>query len=318
MNIRSCDKVEILTLQDNYIEITAMDNTDVIQRASLFSKDMKMAGSIFAEHGFSALVKVYDGEETASFLFDFGFSEDGAARNADALNADWDAIRAVVLSHGHMDHTGGLKAFSERISKNKGTIDFVVHPMVFVQPRYLKLGPELKLNFPVLNREEVLAAGFYLVETTAPYPLLDGRALFLGEIPRVTDFEKGFPIAYRQRNGREEWDPIEDDSGVVMHVKGKGLVVLTGCAHSGAVNTVHHAIRTTGIDQVYAVMGGFHLSGPMFEPIIGKTTEALKQFNPKYVIPCHCTGRKAVMHIEKEMPDKFILNMAGTKLTFAG
>lgn len=103
-----------------------------------------------------------------------------------------------------------------------------------------------------------------------------------------------------------------------MHVKGKGLVVLTGCAHAGAVNTVHHAIRTTGIDQVYAVMGGFHLSGPLFEPIIGKTTEEMKKFDPKYIIPCHCTGRKAVMHMEREMPDKFILNMAGTKLTFAG
>lgn len=318
MNLQLCDKIEILTLQDNYIEITAMDNTDVIQRASLFSKDMKMAGSIFAEHGFSALVKVYDGAFTASFLFDFGFSKDGAARNADALNADWNSIRAVVLSHGHMDHTGGLKAFSERIPGDKTAVDFVVHPMVFTQPRYLKLGPELKLDFPVFRREEVLEAGFHLVETTAAYPLLENHALFLGEIPRVTDFEKGFPIAYRQRNGQEEWDPIEDDTGVVMHVKGKGLVVLTGCAHSGAVNTVRHAIRTTGIDRVYAIMGGFHLSGPLFEPIIAKTTEEMKKFDPKYIIPCHCTGRKAMMYMEKEMPDRFVLNMAGTKLTFAG
>jgi 7,8-dihydropterin-6-yl-methyl-4-(beta-D-ribofuranosyl)aminobenzene 5'-phosphate synthase len=76
-------------------------------------------------------------------------------------------------------------------------------------------------------------------------------------------------------------------------------------------------MKTTGVEKVYAVMGGFHLSGPLFEPIIERTTEELKTLNPLYVVPTHCTGRKAIMHIEREMPDKFILNMSGTKLTFA-
>ena len=124
-------------------------------------------------------------------------------------------------------------------------------------------------------------------------------------------------VAYFQENGVEKWDPLEDDTSIVMNLKGKGLIVLSGCAHSGIVNTVHHAIDVTGVDKIHAVIGGFHLSGPGFEPIIGRTTEELKKLEPAYIIPTHCTGRKAIMYIEKEMPDRFMLNMSGTKLTFS-
>jgi 7,8-dihydropterin-6-yl-methyl-4-(beta-D-ribofuranosyl)aminobenzene 5'-phosphate synthase len=102
-----------------------------------------------------------------------------------------------------------------------------------------------------------------------------------------------------------------------MNIKGKGLVILSGCAHSGIVNTVQTAKAATGIDKVHAIMGGFHLSGPLFEPIIGRTTEELQKINPDYIVPTHCTGRNAIMNIEKEMAGKFILNMSGTKLTFS-
>jgi 7,8-dihydropterin-6-yl-methyl-4-(beta-D-ribofuranosyl)aminobenzene 5'-phosphate synthase len=93
--------------------------------------------------------------------------------------------------------------------------------------------------------------------------------------------------------------------------------VLSGCAHSGIVNTVAYAQAVTGVEQIFVVMGGFHLTGADFEPIIGDTTEALKAFNPRHIVPTHCTGRKASMHIEREMQDKFLLNMSGTKMVFA-
>jgi 7,8-dihydropterin-6-yl-methyl-4-(beta-D-ribofuranosyl)aminobenzene 5'-phosphate synthase len=160
-------------------------------------------------------------------------------------------------------------------------------------------------------------AGLSVVESEKPYPLLDNTVLFLGEIPRSTDFEKGFPIAHYQKDGKEVWDAIEDDTSIVMNLKDKGLVIVSGCAHAGIVNTVRYAMTVTGIDKVHVVMGGFHLSGPFFEPIIDRTTEELKKINPAFIIPTHCTGRKAIMVMEKQMPDQFILNMAGTKLTFA-
>ena len=151
-----------------------------------------------------------------------------------------------------------------------------------------------------------------------PRLLVDGQLLYLGESPKKTSFEKGFPRMYYDEDEHSRWDPIEDDTAVVANVKGKGLVILSGCAHSGIVNTVNYAREITGIDKIYVVMGGFHLSGADFEPIIEPTADALKELNPEYVIPTHCTGRKATMHFEKEMPDQFLLNMSGTRMVFAG
>lgn len=308
------DKVEIWTLQDNYIEMTAMDNNAVVTRAVPL-KDGQIKSSIGAEHGFSALLRTIAGGKTHTLLFDFGFSEDGAARNAALLGLDLSEVEVAVLSHGHSDHTGAMKAFGAAIGKKN--LPLVLHPTAFKTSRYLKLGEELKFYFPKVTREMVKNAGFDPVETEKPYLLLDSTVLFLGGIPRRTEFEKGFPIAHRLEEGKEIWDAIEDDTSVVMHLQGKGLVILSGCAHAGIINTVQYAQEATGVAQVHAVMGGFHLSGPFFEPIIDRTAQELQKLNPAYVIPTHCTGRKAIMEIEKKMPAQFILNMAGTKLTFA-
>src|SRR5664280_1080109 len=312
--LNAVDKIEILTLQDNYIEMTAMDNGAVIARAMPL-KNGEISASILAEHGFSALVKTTINGQAHTLLFDFGFSENGAAQNAATLGVDMTEVEAVALSHGHSDHTGGMEKLTALIGKRD--IPFVVHPSAFKSPRYLKLGEEFKINFPKLTREMVKQAGLSVVESDKPYPLLNNTVLFLGEIPKQTDFEKGWPIVHCQKDGKEVWDAIEDDTSIVMNLKDKGLVILSGCAHAGIVNTVRYAMTVTGIDKVHVVMGGFHLSGPFFEPIIDRTTEELKKISPAFIIPTHCTGRKAIMVMEKQMPDQFILNMAGTKLTFA-
>lgn len=313
VRLNAVDKIEILTLQDNYIEMTAMDNNAVISRAAPL-KEGEIRASVLAEHGFSALVKNTADGKTHTLLFDFGFSEDGAAKNAVTLGANMKEVEAVALSHGHSDHTGGMEKMTALIGRKD--IPFFVHPAAFKSPRYLKFGEDVKINFPKLTREMVKQAGLSLVESEKPSALLDNTILFLGEIPRSSDFEKGFPIAHWLKDGQESWDAIEDDTSIVMHLENKGLVIISGCAHAGIVNTVRYAVEVTGVDQVHVVMGGFHLSGPFFEPIIDRTTEELQKFHPAYVIPTHCTGRKAIMAMEKQMPEQFILNMAGTKLTF--
>ena len=315
VKLNQVDKVEILTLQDNYVDVAAFDGNEIVQRA-MPVKDMEIKNSILAEHGFSAVVTVYRNDLPRSILFDFGFSEHGAAFNADALEVDLTGIEAMVLSHGHMDHFGGVEQLAERVGK-KG-IELVLHPTAFRKSRYLKVSDEYKINLPSLTREKFENAGICIVESEMPRTLLDDCLLFLGEIPKQTEFEKGFPRMHYDEGGESKWDPIEEDTAIAMHVRDKGLVILSGCAHSGIINTVNYAREVTGVEDLFVVMGGFHLTGADFEPIIGPTTDALKTLNPQYVVPTHCTGRKAVMHLEKEMPDKFLLNMSGTKMVFAG
>ncbi len=312
--LKTVDKVEILTLQDNYIDITAMDNNAVVTRAMPI-KDGQMKVSIGAEHGFSAIVKTTTGDQTRTLLFDFGFSADGAARNAATLDVDMTQVEAAVLSHGHIDHTGGMEKLAAMIGKQN--VPFIVHPGVFKSPRYIKFSEEFKIFFPEFTRAMVAQAGLKVTETKEPFSLLGGNCLFLGEVPKRSDFEKGMPMAHFLDDGVEKWDAIADDTSIVMNLKEKGLVILSGCAHAGIINTVAYAREVTGIDQVHAVMGGFHLSGPLFETIIDRTTAEIKKLAPRYIIPVHCTGRKAIMTMEKEMPEQFILNMSGTKLTFA-
>ena len=106
------------------------------------------------------------------------------------------------------------------------------------------------------------------------------------------------------------------EQAVILNAKGKGLVVLSGCAHRGIVNTVKQAQKMTGIEKVYAVMGGFHLTNAKPE-VIQKTVADIKAINPEYIVPTHCTGFEAISAFAREMPDKFILNTVGTKYTIA-
>ena len=313
MKIREVDKVEIITLQDNYIDITDLESSAVVLRANPLD-GLEIKKSVLAEHGFSAFIRTTSGDVARTMIFDFGFSSQGAANNAKTLGVDMARVEALALSHGHIDHTGGFQSIVDMVGDN---IDFVVHPGAFVSPRYLKYSEELKVSFPEFSKDTVVASGVNLIETKDPYQILGGDVVFLGQVPRKTDFEKGFPIAHLVKDGKEQWDPIEDDTAVVMNLKGRGLIVLSGCAHAGIINTVKYAQEVTGIEKIHAVMGGFHLSGPLFEPIIERTTDELKKLDPDYIIPTHCTGRKAIMHIEKEMSDRFILNMSGTQLTFS-
>lgn len=312
--IKAVDRVEILTLQDNAIDLLARDNDAVIERA-MPVVDNQMRNSILAEHGFASLVTVTHGDTSRCMLFDFGFSEHGAAFNAGALGADLGEVEQMALSHGHLDHVGGIRALVEKTGRSG--IPLVLHPAAFRQPRFLKVSDTQKYHFPAFTPEKAAAAGATVITTQEPYPMLDQAALFLGQIPRTTPFEKGAPNLLCEIDGEVLQDPFDDDSAMVFNVRDKGLVVLSGCAHSGIINTVHYARQVTGIETVLAIMGGFHLSGQDPDRVIQPTVDALKAINPTYIIPTHCTGRLAVGLIEEAMPDRFILNMAGTKLTFA-
>jgi 7,8-dihydropterin-6-yl-methyl-4-(beta-D-ribofuranosyl)aminobenzene 5'-phosphate synthase len=164
----------------------------------------------------------------------------------------------------------------------------------------------------------MLGAGFEIVEERQPSLLLDRSVLITGEVDRTTSFEKGFAIHQAWRDG--DWTPdplILDDQALIAHVRGKGLIVLTGCGHSGIVNIVRYAQKLTGVDQVAAIVGGFHLGGPLFAPIMAETVAALTAFEPGMIVPGHCTGFEAVRAISLAMPEAFVINSVGTRFIVA-
>jgi 7,8-dihydropterin-6-yl-methyl-4-(beta-D-ribofuranosyl)aminobenzene 5'-phosphate synthase len=155
-----------------------------------------------------------------------------------------------------------------------------------------------------------------LHQTKGASTLASDLVLVTGEVERVTDFERGFPWAEAKMDGDWVVDPFHDDQGVAVKVKDRGLVVIGGCSHAGIINTVRHIQKVAGTDKVHAVLGGFHLSGPIFEPIVGQTIQEMKKIGPALVVPMHCTGWKAINQFAREMPEQFVLNSVGTTYVF--
>lgn len=317
------DEIVITTLVDNSYD-ALMGDTGPARRIGMgrvpavaapqFEGGQNSPGLI-AEHGFSALVTTRRGNRTHTVLFDTGISPDGMATNAERIGLDASSIEAVVLSHGHPDHDGGFPGLL-RLRRRIG-LPLTVHPLVFSRRRFaLPGGPTMEL--PTLSRAALEAEGFEVIERRQPSLLLDGSVLITGEVDRTTEFERGMPYHEAFRDGRWEPDPLLiDEQALVVHVRGRGLVVLTGCGHAGAVNIARHALRLTGVGRLHAMLGGFHLSGPAFEPIIEPTVNAFLDLAPEVLVPAHCTGWKAQHRFAAALPDAFVPNAVGTSFTFA-
>ena len=312
INLMEIDSIEIISLQDNYVDLNRKDNTDKLVRAQAV-RNGKICVNIAAEHGLSVVVKTVIGREEKKILFDFGYSKTGAADNAEMLNEDLRSIECCVLSHGHPDHFGGLEKLVSKIGKK--SIDLILHPDALKTNRFRKQPGYGKIHYPCIEEGMLKRTGVKIIKSNGPLEIQKGRLLFLGEIPRFNGFE-GRPANYYYEENREEReDLLKDDSAIVSCIKGKGLVIITGCAHSGIINTIEYAKKITKVTEIYVVMGGFHLSAADAE-IIELTVDALKKINPKIIVPCHCTGREAILEIERKMPNNFLLNMVGTKFIF--
>ena len=309
LQLKQVDRVEILTILDNNIDLL-LPTTENVRRIP-FAPDLLTRDNPIAEHGFAALVTVHSGDTSASLLFDSGLSKTGLVHNMDTLGLKPQEVQAIVLSHGHADHTQGLPSLVDRLGKRK--VPLVLHPDAFLQ-RKVVLPDGLELNLPPPDRQSLSQGGIEFIEERGPSLLLDDLLLVTGQVPRTTSFEVGLPLHHALIDGCWQPDPyLYDDQAIVVHVRDKGLVVLTGCGHAGVVNTTQHAQQLTGVKEIAAVMGGFHLSGPFFEPSIEPTVAALKELHPRMIVPAHCTGWKATHHIAREFPDAFVQNSVGTR-----
>jgi len=255
---------------------------------------------LLAEHGFAVLVEA----RGRKILFDTGAGR-ALLPNAEALGVDLASVSAVVLSHGHYDHTGGLKAFLEA----HGPVDVYAHPDVFRERYSVKAAEEPKsTGIPWKRRElESWGARFNLERTM----VMLGPGMFLtGAIPRLTEYEKT-PEEFKTRSGSSlERDIVPDDQALVIHTA-RGLVVLLGCAHAGLINTLRHVRLVTGMTKIHAVFGGTHLRGASTERI-NRTIEALGEFGVDLIGVGHCTGFEACAALYREFGKRFHCMPVGT------
>ncbi len=321
ITLEPVDEVVITMLMDNSYDGLLAGGGPVVRNGLMATPaapssvmvDGETRPGLVAEHGFSALVTVTRGDRSHTVLFDTGISPNGMADNMERLGLEAADIEVAVLSHGHLDHAGGLEGLARLRGRSGPPI--VVHPLVWSRRRFAI--PDMPaLELPTVSKRSLEREGFEVIERRQRSLLLDGSVLLTGEVDRTTDFETGFP--FHERFNGEEWEPdplILDDQALVVDVRDRGLVVLTGCAHAGAINIVRHAMRLTGVDRLHAMFGGFHLGGPAFEPIIEPTVGALEAMAPSIIVPAHCTGWKAQHRFAAALPDAFIPNAVGSSYT---
>jgi 7,8-dihydropterin-6-yl-methyl-4-(beta-D-ribofuranosyl)aminobenzene 5'-phosphate synthase len=320
------DRVEITVLVDNLTDPLLVDR-DAVARinwpkaltgglprsAARVSPDVGVPDALIAEPGFSALVRVQHAGARRTVLFDTGVSPTGMVDNMRRLGISPGDVEVVVLSHGHWDHVTGIEGLVRELGR--AALPVMIHPEFWSRRRIRFPGSE-PAELPSSSRAALEGMGFAIAERREPSFVLDGAVLITGEVDRTTPFETGFAGHEALRDRRWVPDPlILDDQALIVRLRDRGLVVLSGCGHAGIVNTVRYARRLTGIDKVAAVIGGFHLSGPMFERIIDPTVEAFAELAPSLLMPAHCTGWKAVHRLAARFPDAFVLSTVGTTVS---
>ena len=312
MTPKEVDKVEITCLVDNNVDVL-LPSTEVARRPSII-KDW-YDKPLIAEHGFCAALTLHGDAGKHRILIDSGLDPMAASHNMDVLGLDMSSCECLISSHGHIDHAGGLLSIRSKLDQ-KRKIPLVLHEEAF-RNRLVKFQDGRTIALPAPDRSLLTRAQYEIVERHSRSSWVDDRVLVTGEIPRTNDFEKGFPNHYSEIDGELEADPlIKDDQAVILNVKNRGLVVITGCGHAGIINTLDYAKELTGEDRILAVLGGMHLSGKLFEPIISRTIDEIQRLGPRFVIPCHCSGFKATSEIARKMPDSFIQNSVGTSYIF--
>lgn len=313
MAVQPVDAVEVMVLVDNFMD-ALLPSSPIVRRASVRADSFERE-QLIAEHGFSVMLTVYRNGHKESLLYDTGLGKNTLVHNMGVLGISPDNLRAIVLSHGHTDHHGGLASLLQQLGPRR--IPLVLHPDAW-RDRKVVYPNGSELHLPPPSRADLEQEGIELLENRDPSLLIDDTVLVTGQVRRVTSFERGMPAHYATNDAGWEEDPwIWDDQALIVNVKDKGLVVVSGCSHAGIINILHYAQALTGIQKIYATIGGLHLSGKVFEPIIPPTVDELVRLSPEVIMPGHCTGWKAVHEIARRLPDAYIQTCVGTCLSLA-
>ena len=259
---------------------------------------------VLAEWGLSILVDV-DGLKV---LLDTGQST-SVVHNASVLGIDLSIIDKIVLSHGHFDHTGGLR---QLLSAMRKQVEIIAHPDIW-DAKYVQRPGEKSHSYIGIpfQKDELESLGASFTLTNEPLWISD-NIVTTGEIPMLTDYEKIDANLYVKREGAFRPDPLKDDMALVIKTD-RGLVIVAGCAHRGIINTLRHAQKLAGVETIDTVVGGTHLFRAA-EDQIELTIAELKGFGIQRLGASHCTGFRASVRLAEEFGDVFFPNNTGTHL----
>ncbi|OCL13749.1 hypothetical protein AOQ84DRAFT_282485 [Glonium stellatum] len=328
------DSLEVVVIVDNEVDPMSPCMHPSVQ-ASGGMRDISMKSTIHPEnrgganfelrmdniccgaHGLSLMITAVQGEKRRTVLFDTGPEEDTWERNVRRLRPNLASIKLIQLSHWHRDHSGGMLRAIRMIHTAKGPSEdrviVDVHPN---RPDYrgiMATGPVSLEADP--SFEEIKATGAILSRPNEPHTVLDDMFLISGEIPRVTPYETGFKRGIRFDSSKGTWKKDElilDERFLMCNLKGKGVVVFTGCSHAGAINASKHAMQFSEGSPLYCVVGGYHLADAEVSQI-QETVRDFRKLGPKILIPGHCSGWRVKYEIEKKMPGCLVPSFVGSK-----
>lgn len=321
------DRVEITVLVENWVDmlLSNLENPGghCVSRFGLVEHfDPKKIPPV-AENGISLLATVHRGQHVTKVLFDAGLTGAALRHNLLSLRVDPTEFDHIVVSHGHPDHFGGVYGLLDALD---APLPVITHPDAFL-PRYALMGDGR--TAPAYNqafREDDLDRSGGRPILTRDSMELGWGVFTTGQIPRLNDFE-GPPQTLGTRaaglwqvDAEGQWvsDQVWDEQGLVIDVKDEGLIVLTGCAHAGVVNTIARAREIAGGEKpIRAVMGGFHLGFPT-TPVenVQKTVEAFAELDVQMAVPMHCSGLRAHAAMSTHLPDRYVQPAVGTTIRF--
>jgi 7,8-dihydropterin-6-yl-methyl-4-(beta-D-ribofuranosyl)aminobenzene 5'-phosphate synthase len=338
--IPTVDQLVMTNVVDNIYDVFAKGGKmeDVMVQRTRTPYPPGSQPMLLTEHGLAYHLASVRGTERKEILLDFAWTTQSLTTNYPVLKVDPTTADALIVSHGHADHFGALPDLTRTLrGRMKPGLTLYAGGEDTFCHRWVVTPDGQKVDYGQLNRAELEAQGLKVVLAKEP-TVVAGHAMTSGQIPRLTDFEKP-PAAARLEAGppgsgceaslhfppgmlQVEAKPGElvpdifwGEHATAYHVKNRGLVIISSCGHARIINSIRQLQKTTGIDKVHAVVGGWHLA-PSPEEIVAKTVEVFKQINPDYLIPMHCTGFNTMMAIQREMPAKLIMPSTGTRVVF--
>lgn len=330
-NVPVVDRLTVTGLVDAYFDLLARNE----QRPTMQVK--RGRGLIHAQHGLSLFLESTRGGETKHAMLDFGWTPAALMNNLKILGVNTDRVEALVVSHGHADHFGGLIEFlkERRPAMRKDLPLYVGGDDAFCQ-RWIAGPGGKRASFGALDRAGIQAAGVNIVMAEKG-AVVAGHAFTSGVIER-TSKEKVLPntiveigpvgangctgaqhathFTAEELKGNFLFDAHWGEHVTAYHVKDRGLVVMTSCGHAGLVNSVRQAQKASGVQKVHAVMGGFHLAPADEDYVAGVIDSLIKEVNPDYVVPMHCSGATFSYVMARKHPEKLVSAFVGTRYVF--